>query len=78
MKVLQDIEGLGQKVGSRDGERQRESDATYSLNDPKENIVHHHVRAINPSDTGMELLWYLAGEDYTELMIPARSSRAGI
>lgn len=67
MKVLQDIEGLGQKVGSRDGETKEILDATYILNDPKENIVHHYVRAINPSYMGMELLWYLAGEDYTEV-----------
>ena len=66
-QVLTDIEKDGELIGSRDGETKEILDATYILDFPRNNIVHHPIRAMNPSYMGMELLWYMAGQDYTEV-----------
>jgi len=65
--VLADVLANGKEVGSRDGATIEALDRKYILNDPSQNVVQSPTRAMRGDYMGMELLWYLAGQDETEV-----------
>ncbi len=55
----------GRDTSSRDGETKEVLDVTHVLLDTFENVVTIPERKMRPDYMGMELLWYLSGQDKT-------------